>query len=163
VSEYNKQYDTRDTEMLGEHYVRHLGAMTREKLETKAAIAAELAYRDWGMGVLVENIRALRHERDELAQELVLANADVKSMAEQIDADEDRLNKLIAEFDERGLEIAELQKDRERVEKIERQALLVRPFSHGRRWAVDNGGYVRPFGDSATWREAVDKAGEAQS
>jgi hypothetical protein len=40
------QYAERDHEDLGEHYYRHVEAMTAEGLHSKSAIAAELAYRD---------------------------------------------------------------------------------------------------------------------
>jgi hypothetical protein len=43
---YVKQYATRDAEALGEYYMRHLDAMTREDLYSKSAIAGELAWRD---------------------------------------------------------------------------------------------------------------------
>jgi len=43
---HEKQYARRDTEELGEHYMRHLNAMTAEQLHDKNAIAAELAWRD---------------------------------------------------------------------------------------------------------------------
>jgi len=39
-------YGERDAMALGEYYVRHVSAMTSEGLHSKAAIAAELAYRD---------------------------------------------------------------------------------------------------------------------
>ncbi len=39
-------YERRDTEDLGEHYFRHVDAMTRERLHEKNHIAAELAWRD---------------------------------------------------------------------------------------------------------------------
>lgn len=71
-----KQYDTRNTEMLGEHYARHLEAMTCKQLEAKSAIAAELAFRDWALEKTVESIRSLRQERDELRRKLEEAQAD---------------------------------------------------------------------------------------
>lgn len=40
------EYADRDIVALGDHYTRHVLAMTREQLHDKAAIAAELAYRD---------------------------------------------------------------------------------------------------------------------
>ncbi len=40
------EYANRDAEELGEHYLRHVAAMTAEKLHSKSAIAAELAHRD---------------------------------------------------------------------------------------------------------------------
>ena len=42
----SNQYAPRDTEALGDHYLRHVSAMTVEKLQDKSAIAAELAWRD---------------------------------------------------------------------------------------------------------------------
>lgn len=41
-----KLYAVRDIESLGEHYMRHLSAMTVEKLHSKSDIASELAWRD---------------------------------------------------------------------------------------------------------------------
>ena len=39
-------YLPQDSESLGEHYVRHIGAMTSESLHSKADIARQLAARD---------------------------------------------------------------------------------------------------------------------
>ena len=39
-------YAERDHESLGEHYMRHIDRMTVEDLNSKSAIAGELAYRD---------------------------------------------------------------------------------------------------------------------
>lgn len=39
-------YEERDHLALGDDYLRHVDAMTREGLHAKSAIAAELAYRD---------------------------------------------------------------------------------------------------------------------
>jgi hypothetical protein len=47
-------YALRQTEDLGEHYVRHAEAMTREGLHSKSAIAAELAYRDSLLQLLLD-------------------------------------------------------------------------------------------------------------
>lgn len=40
------EYAKRNLRELGEHYTRHLSAMTGERLEPKSDIAAELAWRD---------------------------------------------------------------------------------------------------------------------
>ena len=40
------EYAKRDIEAQGEHYIRHLHAMTAEGLHAKGDIAAELAHRD---------------------------------------------------------------------------------------------------------------------
>lgn len=39
-------YEERDLEQLGDHYLRHVAALTEEKLHDKSDIAAELAWRD---------------------------------------------------------------------------------------------------------------------
>jgi len=41
-----KLYAQRDIELLGEHYIKHVSAMTGEGLHKKSDIAAELAWRD---------------------------------------------------------------------------------------------------------------------
>ena len=46
MTKNQKQYAVRDHMALGEHYVRHVSAMTGEGLHSKSAIAAELAWRD---------------------------------------------------------------------------------------------------------------------
>lgn len=46
-------YEDRDPEVLEPHYSKHVHAMTAEGLHSKAAIAAELAFRD----VLLEDAR----------------------------------------------------------------------------------------------------------
>lgn len=42
----SNQYAQRDHRALGEHYLRHVSAMTGEGLHAKSDIAAELAWRD---------------------------------------------------------------------------------------------------------------------
>ena len=45
-------YPAQDSESLGEHYIRHVCAMTSEHLYAKAAIARQLAARDKMLSVL---------------------------------------------------------------------------------------------------------------
>ena len=62
MSETPKQYADRNTFLLGEHFLRHMSAMTGEKLHGKFEIAAELAWRDQQIaakGAEVERLRAL--------------------------------------------------------------------------------------------------------
>lgn len=40
------EYAERDLDAIGEHYAKHVSAMTLEGLHAKSAIAAELAWRD---------------------------------------------------------------------------------------------------------------------
>lgn len=49
-----REYQRRDPVALGEHYARHVRAMTEEGLHSKSAIAAELAWRD----AEIERLRA---------------------------------------------------------------------------------------------------------
>lgn len=59
-------YAQRPAEDLGEYYVRHVVAMTREGLHSKADIAAELAVRDREIDRLRAALQAVRdwYERD---------------------------------------------------------------------------------------------------
>jgi hypothetical protein len=50
-----KHYAQRDHRALGEHYLRHVSAMTGEGLHAKSDIAAELAWRD----AEIERLQAL--------------------------------------------------------------------------------------------------------
>ena len=56
----SNQYAKRDHRALGEHYLRHVSAMTGEGLHAKSDIAAELAWRD-------AEIERLRKTLDEIA------------------------------------------------------------------------------------------------
>lgn len=47
-------YPEQDLEALDEHYVRHVGAMTRESLHAKSEIAEQLAVRDRMLAALWE-------------------------------------------------------------------------------------------------------------
>ena len=61
------QYAQRDHRALGEHYLRHVSAMTGEGLHAKSAIAAELAWRD----AEIERLRAAieQHVAEAVAEE----------------------------------------------------------------------------------------------
>ena len=50
------EYAQRDHEEQGEYYVRHLSAMTGERLHDKSAIAGELAHRDMRIAELEERL-----------------------------------------------------------------------------------------------------------
>lgn len=52
-----KQYAKRNPESQGEHYIKHLLAMTEEGLHQKTAIAAELAHRDILINYLKEELK----------------------------------------------------------------------------------------------------------
>lgn len=52
-----KQYAKRNPEDQGEHYIKHLLAMTEEGLHNKVAIAAELAHRDILINSLKEELK----------------------------------------------------------------------------------------------------------
>lgn len=60
------EYADRDVIALGEHYTRHLSAMTEEDLSSKAGIAAELAWRD----MQIYDLSCKVYYRDERVAEL---------------------------------------------------------------------------------------------
>ena len=64
-----KLYGERDIEyldMIEGYYTRHIMAMTGQGLNSKSAIAAELAYRDW----VIDNLKRLCESRLERIKEL---------------------------------------------------------------------------------------------
>lgn len=66
-------YETRDIEELdnvGGYYMRHVMAMTGEQLDSKSKIAAELAFRDFTIDQLQNEIDALRSQLEACGQEL---------------------------------------------------------------------------------------------
>lgn len=72
----SKQYDERDVMALdraGNYYIKHVGAMTAEKLHDKSDIAAELAYRDWLIDDLSRQLKAYQvnfDDQEELLEQL---------------------------------------------------------------------------------------------
>ena len=54
-----KHYAERDHRAQGNHYTRHLMAMTAEKLHSKSDIAAELAHRDMVIDDLQSQVNEL--------------------------------------------------------------------------------------------------------
>lgn len=57
-----KQYAKRNPEFQGEHYIKHVIAMTAEDLHQKSAIAAELAHRDILINDLKEELKRSNQE-----------------------------------------------------------------------------------------------------
>ncbi len=69
-----KLYAERDLEMLdmtNNYYSRHVMAMTGEGLNSKSAIAAELAYRDW---IIDEQQKELQKYKDQFPDYVECAN-----------------------------------------------------------------------------------------
>ncbi len=61
----SNQYAQRDHRALGEHYLRHVSAMTGEGLHAKSDIAAELAWRDQEIERLRQHVaEAVAAERE---------------------------------------------------------------------------------------------------
>lgn len=56
-------YAERDIDELGDYYAKHVSAMTTERLHSKSAIAAELAFRDCLIEQQAKEIEALTSER----------------------------------------------------------------------------------------------------
>lgn len=71
----SKQYAERDIEQLdedGEHYFRHMMAMTAEGLHNKSDIAAELGYRDSRIAALLELVLAQHEALDAMRKDLLM-------------------------------------------------------------------------------------------
>lgn len=65
-----KLYADRDCEEMAKHFTAHMSAMTGEKLYTKSAIAAELAFRDKRIEELEDALRLQILHSDTLANAL---------------------------------------------------------------------------------------------
>lgn len=74
------QYADRDPEALGEHYTKHVQAMTEEGLHSKAAIAAELAHRDIKIETLQSQLTNARLATDEFGHDAIKALLDNKML-----------------------------------------------------------------------------------
>ncbi len=100
------EYADRDHEAQGEHYVRHVSAMTAEGLHAKSAIAAELAHRDIEIAALRkraeedaatiaelrgserwQEINALAARVEETSARLINENEALTKRAEEAEAD----------------------------------------------------------------------------
>jgi hypothetical protein len=90
MSETPKVYADRDHRALGEHYYRHISAMTGEELHAKTAIAAELAWRD-------AQIEAVTRERDEARAEAASILAELEEQKETAQAESDRWREIAYE------------------------------------------------------------------
>lgn len=64
MSYTSELYTQRDASELGEHYIRHIHAMTVEGLHSKSDIAAELAWRDQQIELLTAQLDALRADAE---------------------------------------------------------------------------------------------------
>ena len=53
-----QERDAAELDEQGNHYIRHVCAMTREHLERKSQIAAELAYRDYLLARIVKAVKS---------------------------------------------------------------------------------------------------------
>lgn len=84
--EITRHYADRDLFELGEHYVRHVRAMTAEKLHDKTDIAAELAFRDAELSSANERIAELEREAVNSADRLHEARGDVHRLTKELSA-----------------------------------------------------------------------------
>jgi hypothetical protein len=76
-------YANRDHQAQGEHYLRHISAMTAEGLHAKSAIAGELAYRD----MEIERLRAELAEWEKLRDPSILHANLLRGLPAQLDRD----------------------------------------------------------------------------
>ena len=80
-AELGKLYADRDHAAQGEHYLRHLDAMTREGLHAKSEIAGELAHRD----IEIERLRGLVRNFMEFLEPMRFDRASDDAKAEDLD------------------------------------------------------------------------------
>lgn len=76
-----KQYAERDlmgVDVTGNHYCRHISAMTREQLHSKSDIAAELGWRDMQIAELKAQRDALAADRERFAVQCAAAKIAVQ-------------------------------------------------------------------------------------
>lgn len=71
-----KHYRQRDIESQGDHFIRHLDAMTAERLHAKSDIAAELAHRDLLIAALVKGMKWWADQEDGIPVDCWTAYAD---------------------------------------------------------------------------------------
>lgn len=84
-----KQYAEREIDELdfaGEFYTNHVYAMTEEGLDSKSAIAAELAYRDYVIAQLDKRILLLEAKIESLEKENEELGEDIHELIEERDA-----------------------------------------------------------------------------
>lgn len=74
-------YKPRDKEALGDHYFRHLEAMTSESLHSKADVAAELAFRDGRIAELEEEREGAITRESILRSDLAIKSRDFDGYA----------------------------------------------------------------------------------
>lgn len=75
------EYEDRDIVAQGMFYIKHVSAMTAEKLHAKSDIAAELAYRDMRITELEAELTAIKAQAED-ATEYVLAQINAELRAE---------------------------------------------------------------------------------
>ncbi len=90
-----KMYAQRDPKALGEHYFRHVDAMTRERLYEKCHIAAELAYRD---SVIQQQAQALTAVRGARWRRFGEERPEVGSVAIFLDGGNVRTYRMVTEI-----------------------------------------------------------------
>jgi hypothetical protein len=73
TEQYYEERDIMSLDRIGGYYIRHVGAMTAEKLHNKSDIAAELAHRDWLIDDLLRQLKAYQvnfNDQEELLEQL---------------------------------------------------------------------------------------------
>lgn len=66
-----KIYGKRDHEAQGTYYIKHIDAMTRERLESKSSIAGELAHRDIEIDVLTNALWKACGDNEKLVNDYI--------------------------------------------------------------------------------------------
>jgi chromosome segregation ATPase len=79
-----RQYADRDPARQGEHYTRHVQAMTAEGLHAKSRIAAELAHRDIEIDTLRAEVAQVREYADALNARCIEDTAEIGRLRAEV-------------------------------------------------------------------------------
>lgn len=101
MTEYAKR-DPQQLDAVGGHYSRHIAAMTEERLHSKHAIAAELAWRDYQLAECTKErdvaLRDLAHDREfhnKLDAECVKERNEARAEVEQLNGRRREMRELL--------------------------------------------------------------------
>lgn len=94
-----KLYAKRNVIALGEHYTRHVSAMTGEGLHDKSSIAAELAWRDRRIAVLKHKVKFAREAVVQAEKLALMVQADYYRAMERVVELEAALGEAIIEIE----------------------------------------------------------------
>lgn len=99
ITDVPKEYACRHTREQGNHYIKHVMAMTAEGLHRKSRIAAELAHRDImieAQHAVIEELRSCRAITDSLCTEGATLLDELREKINQLEAEIERMRPVVA-------------------------------------------------------------------